>query len=333
ITDKILWMNGDESDIRQLLSQPNSTQLKAIIGSSKFVIIDEAQRVENIGITLKLIVDNFPEIQVLVSGSSSFELTEKIYEPLTGRKYEYYLYPVSYGEMVEHTSQIEESRLLNHRLVYGYYPEVITHNGEEREILSLLTTSYLYKDLLAWEQIKKPVVLEKILQALAFQVGNEVSYNEIGQLVGADNQTVERYIDLLEKAFIIFRLQALSRNLRNEIKKSRKIYFFDNGVRNAIIKNFNNVNMRQDIGALWENFLISERAKANHYTGKHVNKWFWRTHTQQEIDYIEEYGGKLYAYEFKWNPNKRVKFPKSFLNAYAEHETMVVSRANYSDFI
>ncbi len=329
----ILWLNGDEADVRELFSNTTSTQLESIIGKNKLVIIDEAQRIENIGITLKLIVDNIKNVQVVATGSSSFELFNKMQEPLTGRKYEFFLYPVSFVEMVEHSGLLVEKRLLEHRLIYGYYPEVITKPGEEQEVLRLLTTNYLYKDLFALEQLKKPSLLEKLLQALALQLGSEVSYNEIGQLIGADNQTVERYIDLLEQAFIIFRLRALSRNERNEIKKTRKIYFYDNGIRNAIIKNFNPLNLRQDIGALWENYLISERMKANHYSSRWVNRFFWRTKQQQEIDYIEEHGGRLHAYEFKWNPARKFRFSKTFLNAYPGSETRIITPENYMDFL
>lgn len=306
---------ADEIDVRDMLSDTTSTRLKALFGKKELVTIDEAQRIKNIGVTLKLIVDNLQNIQLLVTGSSSLELTSEINEPLTGRKYEYFLYPIAFQEMVNEDSLMEEKRMLKHCLIYGYYPEIITHAGEEKEILNLLTSSYLYKDLFALEQIKKPPLLEKILLALVLQMGNEVSYRELGQIVGADNETVERYIDLLEKAFIIFKLTALSRNLRNELKKSRKVYFYDNGVRNAIIKNFNPLSLRQDTGALWENFLLSERMKTNHYSGQWVNSWFWRTHSQQEIDYIEEYEGRLHAYEFEWNPSAKVRFPKTFLNA------------------
>lgn len=328
-----LWLNGDEPDVRAMLTNTTSTQVGALIGNHTRVVIDEAQRIVNIGLTLKLLVDRFPHVQVIVTGSSALELSGMINEPLTGRKYEYNLFPLSFSEMTDHTSLLEESRMLEHRLIYGYYPEIVTHPGEERTLLSLLADSYLYKDLYALEQIKKPVLLEKILLALALQLGSEVSYHEIGQLTGADNETVERYIDLLEKAFVVFRLTALSRNLRNEIKKSRKIYFYDNGIRNAIIKNYSPLSLRQDIGALWENFLISERMKINHYTGRWVNRWFWRTHAQREIDYIEEYDGKLHAYEFKWNPAKKATFPKAFLNAYPGSDTRVISRSNFIDFL
>jgi len=328
-----LYLNGDEVDVRDMLSNTTSTRLKALVGKKELVIIDEAQRIQNIGVTLKLIVDNLQNIQMLVTGSSSLELTSEINEPLTGRKYEYFLYPIAFQEMVNEDSLMEEKRMLEHRLIYGYYPEIITHAGEEKEILNLLTSSYLYKDLFALEQIKRPPLLEKILLALALQMGNEVSYRELGQIVGADNETVERYIDLLEKAFIIFKLTALSRNLRNELKKSRKVYFYDNGVRNAIIKNFNPLSLRQDTGALWENFLLSERMKTNHYSGQWVNRWFWRTHSQQEIDYIEEYEGRLHAYEFKWNPSAKVRFPKTFLNAYPDSQTYLITPNNFDEFL
>lgn len=328
-----LYLNGDEVDVRDMLTNTTSTRLKAMIGKHTVVIIDEAQRITNIGIALKLLADNLKHVQVLVTGSSSLELANEIKEPLTGRKYEYLLYPISFEEMVGHTSLLEEKRMLEHRMIYGYYPEVITNQGDEKDILNLLAGSYLYKDLFAWEQIKKPVLLEKLLQALALQLGNEVSYHELGQLLGADNETVERYIDLMEKAFIIFRLTALSRNIRNELKRTRKIYFYDNGIRNAVIKNFNPLTLRQDTGALWENFLISERMKINQYKGRWVNNWFWRTHAQQEIDYIEEYDGGIHAYEFKWNPQKKVRFPKTFLNGYPGSDTNIISRDNYVAFI
>ena len=328
-----VWFNGDEPDVRDILSNATSTRLRGLIGKNQLIIIDEAQRIKNIGVTLKLLADNFTDIQVIVTGSSSLELTGEVNEPLTGRKYEFFMYPLSFREMAEHTTLLEEKRMIDHRLVYGYYPEIVKNPGEEKELLSLLAGSYLYKDLFAWEQIKKPAVLEKLLQALALQLGNEVSYHELGQLIGADNQTIERYVDLLEKAFVIFRLTALSRNLRNELKKSRKIYFFDNGIRNAIIKNFNTPSLRNDCGALWENLMLSERMKANQYSNRLVNMWFWRTHAQQEIDYIEEYDGRLHAYEFKWNPAKKGRFSKTFLKAYPDSTTMPVTPDNYEEFI
>jgi len=328
-----LWLNCDEPDVRKLLEDSTSTQLKTIFQNKKIIVIDEAQRVKNIGITIKLVIDNYKDIQIILTGSSALELSNSINEPLTGRKFEYFLYPISFAEMVNHTSFIEERRLLEHRLIYGYYPEIITEIGNEKEILALLSDSYLYKDIFTYEQIKKPAILEKLLQALALQVGNEVKYQELSRLLSVDFSTIERYIDLLEKACIIFKLTSLSRNVRNEIKKGRKIYFYDNGIRNSIIRNYSNIELRQDIGALWENFLISERMKTNHYNGRKVNSFFWRTHTQQEIDYIEEHDGKLFAYEFKWNKKKKAKIPKSFTIAYDNVEFNVINSDNFHEFV
>lgn len=332
-SQKTLWLNGDEADIRLALTDTTSTRLKTMTGGYECVVLDEAQQIPNIGLTLKLMVDSIPDVNIIATGSSSLELASKINEPLTGRKFEYFLYPISYKEMIDATSSMEEQRLLEHRMIYGYYPEVVTSPGQEKNILASLSDSYLYKDLFVWEQIKKPVLLEKILQALALQISNEVSYHEIGQLVGADNQTIERYIDLLEKAFVIFRLSALSRNLRNELKRAKKIYFYDNGIRNAILKNFSPLAFRQDVGALWENFIISERKKANHYSQRWLNSYFWRTHSQREIDYIEEYEGVLHATEIKWNPKKKPKIPQPFSEAYPSSEFEVITPENYVDFI
>lgn len=328
----LLW-SGDEPDIRGLLKEITSTELETLLGKTKTLIIDEAQRIENIGLVLKLITDQLKTVKVIATGSSAFELSNKINEPLTGRKWEYSLYPISYQEMVLENGILQENRLLEHRLIYGYYPEIITNKGDEIPRLKQLVDSYLFKDILTWERILKPEKLEKLLQALAFQVGNEVSYNELGGMTGLDNQTVENYVQLLEKAFIIFKLSSFSRNLRNELKKRRKIYFFDNGVRNAVINQFNTVEMRDDLGALWENFLISERIKCTAYQNLYVNRYFWRTHAQQEIDYIEEYDGKIYAYEFKWSENKKVKFPKKFVETYHPEETIVVNKKKIGEFI
>ena len=282
----VQWWNGDESDIRETLEKPTSSKLKKLIGNSKLLVIDEAQRIENIGLTLKLIYDNIKDVKVLVTGSSSFELNNKINEPLTGRKWEYMLFPFSFGEMVNETSLMEEKRVLDHRLIYGYYPDVVNNTGNEESILKQFSDSYLYKDILTWERIQKPDRLEKLVQAIAFQVGSQVSYNELGQMSGLNNETVEHYINLLEKAFVVFRLGTFSRNLRNELKKTRKIYFYDNGIRNALINQFNTIGMRNDKGALWENFLIAERMKRCAYSSYNVTKYFWRNQAQNEIDYI-----------------------------------------------
>ena len=320
---KCLFLNGDEADVRESLENTTSTNLSLIFGENKIIFIDEAQRINNIGITLKLITDVLKDVQVIATGSSAFDLANETQEPLTGRKYEFQMLPISFQEMVKKHGLLEEKRLLEQRLLFGYYPEIVVK----------LSNSYLYKDLLNLEQIKKPALLGKILKALALQVGSEVSYNEISQLVNGDFHTVEKYIDLLEKAFVIFTLPAYSRNVRNEIKKGRKIYFYDNGVRNAIINNFNPLNSRSDTGALWENFLISERVKFLNSNQLEAWKYFWRTTAQQEIDYLEELNGKMTAYEFKWNSNKSVKFPKTFTNAYPETDVKLITPKNFEEFI
>jgi len=328
-----LWLNCDEPDIRLSLENVTTTQLKAMIGKHLLVFIDEAQRVKNIGLTLKLLVDHFKEVQIVATGSSALELANEINEPLTGRKREYHLYPFSTAEMINSSTEREEKRLLEQRLIYGFYPDIVNDPGNAQRSLMALSNDYLYKDLLSLESIRKPALLEKILLALAFQIGSEVSFTEIAQSVGADIKTVEHYISLLEKCFIVFQVGAFSRNLRNEIKKGKKIYFYDNGIRNAIIKNFNGIQMRQDIGALWENFLMSERRKFNDYNNHFVNSYFWRTHAQQEIDLLEESGGILSVKEFKWNKLSKAKQPFTFSNAYPDSNFGIIHPGNYLDFL
>lgn len=329
----IVWWNCDESDIREMLEKPTSTYLRTLIGSNNTLVIDEAQRVENIGITIKLILDNIKDVKVIATGSSSFELANKISEPLTGRKWEYKLYPLSYAEMAKHHGILEEKRLLKHRLIYGYYPDIINNPGDEIELLKLLSSSYLYKDILKWENLKNSDKLEPLLKALAFQIGSEVSYSELGQIVGMDKDTVKKYISLLEKAFIIYRVGSFSRNLRNELKKSRKIYFYDNGIRNAVINQFNILQQRNDNGALWENFIMSERRKFVEYNRINCSRYFWRTKQKQEIDYIEESNANIKAFEIKWNTNKKVKLTPTFANAYPDAEFKVITPENFEEFI
>lgn len=328
-----IWLNCDEPDIRLALENTSSTQLKAIIGNHPLVFIDEAQRVKNIGLTLKLLVDQFKEVQIIATGSSALELANEINEPLTGRKREYHLYPFSTAEMINSSSVMEEKRLLEQRLIYGFYPDIVNDPANAQRSLMTLSNDYLYRDLLSLESIRKPALLEKILMALAFQIGNEVSFSEISQSVGADIKTIEHYVSLLEKCFIIFQIGAFSRNLRNEIKKGKKIYFYDNGIRNAIIKNFNSIPLRQDIGALWENFLMSERRKYNEYNQHFVNSYFWRTHNQQEIDLIEESGGILSAKEFKWNERSKIKEPQVFSKTYTDSNFGIIHPGNYMEFL
>lgn len=331
--NNVLWLNADEPDTIALFEHSTSTRLKSVFSGKNLVVIDEAQRIENVGLKLKLITDQIPGIQLIATGSSSFDLANKVNEPLTGRKWEYKLFPLSYSELVQENGILEENRLVPHRLIYGYYPEVVTHPGNEKEILKQLSDSYLYKDILMWERIKKPEKLIKLLQALALQIGSEISYNNIGSLLGLDNQTVEKYIQLLEQTFVIFRLPAFSRNHRKELKRGRKIYFYDNGIRNALLANFNLPELRNDIGALWENFIISERMKYLHYNQIWVNSWFWRTQDQQEIDYIEEKDGILHAYEIKWSEKKKPFLSKSFAKTYPNHEYRIINPKNFDEFL
>lgn len=332
--EPILNLNCDEPEVKEILTDINTPELKALVGQNKIIIIDEAQRVQNIGMTLKRIIDNIPNVQLLVTGSSSLELHDKINEPLTGRKYEYNLFPISTAELLNTNGLLAVKQTLEFRLIYGSYPDILNHSNEAKELLMNIADSYLYKDLLSLDEIRRPSLLEKILIALALQLGSEVSYNEIAQTVGSDSKTVEKYIDLLSKCYIIFQLNAFSRNIRNELKKSKKIYFYDNGIRNAILQNFAPIALRQDIGALWENFIISERIKSNHYNQRYVKPYFWRTSTQQEIDYIEEADGAFSVYEIKWNPKKaNATIPQSFLNNYIVKDKAIVTPDNYLEFI
>jgi len=331
-TENSLYLNCDEPDVRDALTNKTSTELKSFLGNKKLVIIDEAQRVENIGLTLKLLADNFPETQILATGSSAFDLSNKISEPLTGRKNEYYLYPFSLEELKFIYSEMEIDRILERRIVFGMYPEIVQGGGKPEQNLKSLALSYTYKDILQYQYIKNPEILEKLLRALALQIGNEVSYNELSEIIGIDKNTVASYIQLLEKTFIIFRLGPFSRNLRNELKKLRKIYFYDTGIRNALINNFNPLNLRQDVGALWENFIISERVKYNQNNFLDKNIYFWRTTSGQEIDYIEEGNGKIAGFEMKWQKDK-FKKPKLFLDAYVGSDAELINKNSYKKFI
>lgn len=330
----ILWLNCDNTDDCQALENQTTTGLRQLVGQKRFVIIDEAQRVKNIGLTLKMMADTFHEqVQVIVTGSSSLELSNQVSEPATGRIYEYRLYPLSLAELSLHSSVREEQRLLEQRLVYGCYPEVVTHPDQDKRILTNIANNYLYKDLLSYNGIRKPDVLARLLQALAIQVGEQVSYNELSRLLGIDRATVESYIDLLEKCFVIFRLPSYSGNLRTELRHNRKIYFYDNGIRNAIISNFAPLNLRTDAGALWENMMLSERVKHNAYRQSYAQIYFWRTQAQVEIDFVEIEDGVMQAYEFKFNPNKTPRAPKAFCNAYPNASFHVVTPDNYHSFV
>lgn len=330
---RILSLNCDEPEVQTMLTDTNVAKLRTIIGNNELVVIDEAQKVNNIGLTLKLIVDNIKDVQVVATGSSAFELRNQLNEPLTGRKFEYQMFPISSGEIIDTYGLLEEKRTLENRLVYGSYPDIIMHPEEARRYLTELTQSYLYKDVLSLDSLRKPQLLDKLLQALAFQVGSEVSTNELARTLQTDSKTIDKYLDLLEKCYVIFRLGGLSRNLRTELKRAKKIYFYDNGVRNAVIQQFAPVALRNDMGALWENFFIAERMKRNHYSGHYCNSFFWRTTLQQEIDLIEESDGAMTAFEMKWNPSKKVLFSKSFIEAYNVKETVVISPDNYLEYL
>lgn len=327
-----LFLDGDDFSVQQLLTQPNTAQLNRIIGNKQIVFIDEAQRINNIGITAKIITDQFPHVQLILSGSSALEPNNQLNEPLTGRKWEYQLFPVSIGELQQSVGFLATEQQIENRIIYGMYPDVLNHVGQEQEVLQNLVNSYLYKDVLALSGIKKPDVLHKLTQALALQIGNEVSYNELSQLLGVNKETVSHYIDLLEKTCVLFRVNPFSRNIRNEIKTNRKIYFYDNGLRNALIANFNSLDLRKDKGALWENFLIAERIKYLHYHKIYAKTYFWRTTQGQEIDWIEEKDGVVTAYEFKWQSKKNLKLPQSFLSTY-NAIPKIIDRNNYYDFI
>jgi len=328
-----LWLYGDDADTRQQLSNPNETVLKNQLGTNKTLVIDEAQRIENIGLTAKIITDRLPNITLILSGSSAFELANKLNEPLTGRKWELQMFQLSYDEMCNYHTAFTENRLLKQRLLYGYYPEVVLGEGNQQTILKEISSAYLYKDILTWENIHKPDKLERLIQAIALQVGKLVSYHELGQIAGLNSATVERYINLLEKAFVIYRLGSFNRNLRNELNKSRKIYFYDNGLRNAVINQFQPIELRNDIGALWENYLLAERTKYLSAKKIYCNRYFWRTKDGAEIDYVEEYNGEIYAYEFKWSSATKAKFSKSFVEQYKPVETKLIHSENYMEWL
>ena len=330
---KVLSLNCDNADDRLLLEHRTSTELKQLLSSYDLAFIDEAQRVADIGITIKMIGDLKLDTQVIVAGSSSLDIANSVNEPATGRTIEYNLFPFSMRELANSTSQREENRLLGNRLIYGMYPEVVIDPSDAKRTLISLANNYLYKDLLSYKGIKKPELLQNLVKALALQVGSEVSYNELGNMLGVDKETVENYINLLEKCFVVFRLSSFSRNMRNEIKKGKKIYFYDNGIRNAVISNFAPIEMRTDVGILWENFMISERVKRNNYSGSYAQLYFWRTHDQSEVDLIEEEDGMLHTFEFKWNPRRKPRLSQAFSKAYPNSTFQLVSPDNYWEFL
>ena len=330
----VLAFNCDNSDDRAELAKGNATALKALVGKASVVTIDEAQRLPDVGLTVKMLVDAVGrETQIIVTGSSALELSSGIAESAAGRFFGYRLFPFSRQELVDATNARDEGRLLESRLVYGSYPEVATNSDDARRILDGIVAGALYKDILSLGGVRKPEPLQRLVQCLALQVGSEVSYSELGGMAGIDKSTVETYIDLLEKTFVVFRLPSLSRNARNEIRKGRKVYFWDNGIRNAVIGSFAPLALRTDVGSLWENYFVAERSKRNIYLRHPARGYFWRTTTQSEIDYVEETDGRLAAFEVKWNPKRRAKLPAAFAAAYPGATFEVVTRENYDAFV
>jgi predicted AAA+ superfamily ATPase len=330
--EKVLMVQGENLDVSEILSSQRLIQLKRFTEGVNYLFIDEAQKIREIGINLKLMIDNIPGLHVLVSGSSSFDLRKKIGEPLTGRSHFFHLYPVAQMELDENYVQQKEN--LELRLLFGGYPQVINASSskERTAILISLRDGYLLKDILELDIQKDSLFVFNLLRLIAFQIGNDISFSELASRLNVNKKTVMRYLELLEKCYVIFSLNGFSRNLRNEYTQSPRYYFWDNGIRNVLISNFNSLNLRDDIGKLWENYCMSERLKKNHYQQKTVNHYFWRTYDQKEIDLIEESGGKLSGFEFKWSESKTRK-PQQFLDAYEHSEFKVINRENYIDFI
>lgn len=331
--EDVLELNGDDESVRSRLAECSLPKMQRILSGRHILFIDEAQRIPGIGLLVKRVVDRLEGVQVILSGSASFELASQTEEPLTGRKFEWTLLPFSFQELSESASLLTEMDSLSTRLLYGSYPDIVTSSLATEKRLSSLAESYLYKDLLSNEKIHRSELLEKILKALSFQCGSEVSYNEVGALVGAESKTVARYVELLKKAFVLFEITSYSRNLRNELKKSRKLYFYDNGIRNVIIGDLRDLSQRQDVGILWENYLMSERLKWRLVNEPFTRAYFWRTTQQQEVDLIEESSTGLKAFEFKWSETKKPRLCATFRKAYPETSYQVVTPSNVDDFL
>jgi len=329
-----LLLNGEDINTHTLLSHRSAENYRQLIGSKKLLVIDEAQKIPEIGQILKLMIDEIGSLRIMVTGSSAFDLYNKTGEPLTGRKYTYNLFPFCENEYYRIESKIQRIDKLKHRLIYGNYPELthIKDLDDKREYLSEIINSYLLKDILLFENIKNSSKIFNLLRLAAFQIGQEVSYQELGKQLSMSKNTVEKYLDLLSKVFIVHKVEGFSRNLRKEITKNSKWYFYDNGIRNAIVANFNPVDLRNDIGLLWENYMISERIKYQKNNRIIVNNYFWRTYDQQEIDWVEERNGGLFAYEFKWSKRK-VKIPKAWLKAYPEAKYHVYTPENFEEWL
>ncbi len=335
-SETIKYLNGDRSVVQDGLSGKNANKLINFIGKDiTLLIIDEAQYVPNVGLNLKILVDEFPELKIIASGSASFDLAQKVGEPLTGRKKTILLYPVSVQELIETKDRVFYREVFEQHLIYGGYPELFRKNSssEKRDYLLELIDSYLFKDILSLQDIRNSRKLNDLLTLLAFQIGNEVSLSELGNKLDLHKDTVARYLDLLEKSFVLVNVRGFSRNLRKEVYKNSRWYFWDNGIRNAVINNFNLLNKRDDVGMLWENYVVTERLKKQEYAAIHSNNYFWRTYDQKEIDWVEERQGNLFGYEVKWSPGSGVKPPKDWSQAYPDAEFEVIHRDNFIDFV
>lgn len=330
------FINADELIYREALASQNRHRLGEVLGDAELLVIDEAQRVPNIGINLKILVDSFPHAVILATGSASFDLANKISEPLTGRTLTFNMYPVSYGEIRQTYGILETRSQLERWLIWGGYPAITTQENPtlRSTLLGEIVGAYLYRDILEHEGVRRSDKIVDLLRLLAFQIGQEVSLAELATGLGLTRTTVERYLDLLEKVFVIFRVNGFSRNLRKEVTKNSRFYFYDNGVRNSLIQNFNPLHLRQDVGQLWENFLVVERQKTNQTAFRQVNSYFWRTYDQKEIDCIEDHGGTLHGYEFKWGdkpiPQKTVH---EFLETYPGSTLATINKNTFEDFL
>ncbi len=329
---RVLMVQGDNIDVAEIISSQRLSVLKQFTSGYDYLFIDEAQKIPNIGKSLKLMVDTIPEVILFVTGSSAFDLKNKIGEPLTGRNKYFYLYPIAQMELAEDYLQSKQN--IESRLIYGSYPQVVVaeNDSQKSDVLESIKNGVLLKDILELDNLKDSIFIMNLLRLIAFQIGNDVSHNELSNSLGVSKNTVARYLELLEKCYIIFSLQSLSRNLRKEISKSKRYFFWDNGIRNVVISNFNRLRLRDDIGRLWENYCISERIKRNHYLSERPNYYFWRTYDQVEIDFIEETGGELNAFEFKWK-EKATRPPRAFINSYQKASFTIIHNNNYLDFI
>ena len=332
VDQKVLWLNADETRVRERLSELDVAVLRNVVGNYKTVIIDEVQRIENAGLLLKLLADNFTDVQFIATGSSALDISERIFEPLTGRYLLFHLYPFTLAEIYKEESVFEIENTLPFHLVYGNYPDIFKHQNEAETLLKNLSNQYLYKDVLVWKDIRKPQLLDKLLKLLSYQVGSEVSIHELSNQLQVSSETVDIYIDLLEKSFVLFRLPAYSTNPRKEVSKMNKIFFWDNGIRNAVIGNYDDLSIRQDVGQLWENFVISERMKMNSWIAPDRKGYFWRNYNQSEVDYVETERDQLSAFEMKWNTRKKHRVTRAFTNAYPRASTNIVTPTSFDEF-